>query len=85
MTTCSPADRPEVISVVPSPFSPGTTVRVSSPRSPRTVTVLAPPAVEIAADGTDTTSLRLAATTATPAVMPGLTVAGTESNEMTAL
>ena len=48
----------------------------------RTVTVLCPPVVEIAADGTDRTLSWLAVTTETLAVMPGFTAAGTESNEM---
>ena len=85
MTTCSPASRPEVISVVPSPFKPVTTLRVSSTPPFRTFTVLIPPTVEMAADGTETTPSRLAETTETLAVMPGFTPAGTESKATTAL
>ena len=82
MTTWSPSLRPELISVVPSPFRPVSTVRTSSLPLTRTVTVLCPPVVEIAADGTDRTLSWLAVTTETLAVMPGFTAAGTESNEM---
>jgi len=43
----------------------------------RTVTVLCPPLLEMAAEGTETTLSLLAVMTDTVAVMPGFTAAGT--------
>src|SRR5882724_8352274 len=79
ITTWSPAESPEAISMVPSPLRPSVTVRLVDCPFCETVTVLVPPFVVIAAEGMPMTPLLLAVTTLTVAVMPDLRPSGTWS------